>query len=377
MADLNLTEITLTQLSMTLDVHMKTKHSFMLHGAPGVGKSQIIKDWCKEKGYTLVTRMLSQMQPSDFIIPHVDRENNITRWALADWLAELPTDHPCVLFFDELPAAPHDVQISAYQILLDREIAGNKLPEDCLVVAAGNRCSDGAIASEMGTAAADRLTHFNITVRAEEWLEWANKVEIHPYVQAFIKTNPHELLDEDNHEDLVRVSPRSWKVVSDYLYEAHKQGLSNGVIQSLLEGRIGNTHTATFLQVMKDIKNLHPVKDYIKALRKDKKKLIDMTPEKTTTAYGLMFSMLSQASKAQDYIDLMMCFYYFRQAKDKNVNYEEIFVSACTLCYKPIKDNDYNYDLITSPEFGDYLCDVITDVPAFQDLKKDLEEMNS
>jgi len=57
--------------------------------------------------------MLSQMQPSDFIIPHVDREKNVTHWAVADWLAELPKDKPSVVFLDELPAAPHDVQVAA------------------------------------------------------------------------------------------------------------------------------------------------------------------------------------------------------------------------------------------------------------------------
>ena len=118
MADLNVTEVSLKTLQKTLDIHMQTKHSFMLHGAPGVGKSFVIKEWCKNKGYHLVTRMLSQMQPSDFIIPFVDKETSVsrkavTRWALADWLAELPTDKPSVVFFDELPAAPHDVQIAA------------------------------------------------------------------------------------------------------------------------------------------------------------------------------------------------------------------------------------------------------------------------
>jgi len=60
----------------------------------------------------------------------------------------------------------------------------------------------------MGTAAADRLTHFEITVNANEWLEWAESAKIHPYVLSYIAAYPEELVDEVNFEDMIRVSPR-------------------------------------------------------------------------------------------------------------------------------------------------------------------------
>lgn len=373
MADLNVTEITLKNIRETLNVHLATKHSFMLHGAPGVGKSQAIKDWCKENDYHLVTRMLSQMQPSDFIIPHVDKERNVTRWALADWLADIPKDRPSVVFLDELPAAPHDVQISAYQILLDRELAGFKLPEQCLVVAAGNRVTDGAISSDIGTAAADRLTHFNVTVDAEEWLEWAESKKVHPYILTFIKLNYHELLDEDNHDDLVRVSPRSWAVCSDYLYEAERQGISPKATQYLLEGRLGQTHTATFLQTMKEIKDLYEIKDYIAALKdtKNPNRLLKMAPNKTTAAYGLMFSLLNKAKEAEDFMNLLLIFLKFRGATDKTPNYEEIFVTCATIVGEKIVNSELAYEFINHPKFDDDLMNTLTGIPNFDELSLD------
>lgn len=113
MAKINLQEVSISQFEQTLDIHQETGHSFMLWGSPGIGKSQVIKDWCHRNGYHIVVRMLSQMQPSDFIIPHVDKQTNQTHWAVADWLANLPTDRPSVVFLDELPAAPVDVQVAA------------------------------------------------------------------------------------------------------------------------------------------------------------------------------------------------------------------------------------------------------------------------
>lgn len=54
--------------------------------------------------------MLSQIQPSDLLIPYVDQAKGILRWAISDWLVELPQDKPHILFFDELPSAPIDVR---------------------------------------------------------------------------------------------------------------------------------------------------------------------------------------------------------------------------------------------------------------------------
>jgi hypothetical protein len=54
--------------------------------------------------------MLSQIQPSDLSIPFVDQEKAVLKWAITDWLVDLPQDKPHILFFDELPSAPIDVR---------------------------------------------------------------------------------------------------------------------------------------------------------------------------------------------------------------------------------------------------------------------------
>ncbi|MFB6283763.1 MAG: AAA family ATPase [Halobacteria archaeon] len=113
MAEINATEVTIDRIGNLLETLKDAGHSFMLHGSPGCGKSQVIKEWCHKNGYKLIIRMLSQMQPSDFVIPHVDKDRNVVRTALTDWLAEIPKDQTTVIFLDELPAAPHDVQVAA------------------------------------------------------------------------------------------------------------------------------------------------------------------------------------------------------------------------------------------------------------------------
>lgn len=370
MSNINVSGISIGKFAKTLEAHLRTKQSVMIHGSPGIGKSEVIKEYCKEKGYEIVVRMLSQMQPSDFVIPYVDKEKNITRWAHSDWIAELPRDKESVLFLDELPAAPSDVQVAAYQILNEREIAGLKLPEKCLVVAAGNRVSDNAISSEMGTAAADRLTHFNIKVNSDEWIEWATKKGIHPYVLSYIKIYSDRLVDEENLTDLVRVSPRSWVAVSKYLYYAEQNNVEKETLQSLLEGRVGIQQTGTFLQVMQEIKELYEVKDYLKAVkdRKNPDKILNMAPKKLSPNYGLIFSLANYANTLDDYIYSILIFKRFLEIDD-SVNRDELFTAASTILINKLKEESFFFEITQSNIFYEELADVLSDIPAIADLK--------
>lgn len=54
-----------------------------------------------------------------------------------------------ILLLDEISAAPQSVQAAAYQITLDRTIGEHKLPENCIVIAAGNRVTDKSVAYNM------------------------------------------------------------------------------------------------------------------------------------------------------------------------------------------------------------------------------------
>lgn len=67
-----------------------------------------------------------------------------------------------ILFLDEISAAPQSVQAAAYQITLDRVVGEHKLPENCIVIAAGNRTTDKSVAFKMPKALANRLMHIEV-----------------------------------------------------------------------------------------------------------------------------------------------------------------------------------------------------------------------
>ena len=74
-----------------------------------------------------------------------------------------------ILFLDEISAAPQSVQAAAYQITLDRVVGEHKLPENCIVIAAGNRVTDRSVAFKMPKALANRLMHFEVDGNFDSW----------------------------------------------------------------------------------------------------------------------------------------------------------------------------------------------------------------
>lgn len=123
-----------------------------------------------------------------------------------------------ILFLDEISAAPQSVQAAAYQITLDRVAGEHKLPDNCIVIAAGNRVTDKSVAFKMPKALANRLCHIEIEGNFKSWKQWAISKGIHHKVIGFISFKQNMLMGFDGgKDDLAFPTPRSWEMVSNLL----------------------------------------------------------------------------------------------------------------------------------------------------------------
>lgn len=149
-----------------------------------------------------------------------------------------------ILFLDEITAAPQSVQAAAYQITLDRVIGEHKLPENCIVIAAGNRVTDKSVAYNMPRALANRLLHITVKGDPDSWHDWAVKSGIHRFVTSFLEYNPTALMRSDSPEStLAFPTPRSWEMVSNILTNISE---NMDAIQPLISGCIGASVTYNF-----------------------------------------------------------------------------------------------------------------------------------
>ena len=191
----------------------------MVWGAPGVGKSTIVKSLAKEMGVGFVDVRLAQMESIDIRgLPLPDEKAHCVQW-LPSSIFPRDNDKGGIIFLDELSAAPKDVQVASYELILDRQLGGGdiyKVPSKWIIVAAGNRSCDRAVSTTMSSALANRMMHLEIEANAEDWVAWAVAHDIHPTVVGFINFKPQLLLSVDD-QNLERgfPTPRSWERVSE------------------------------------------------------------------------------------------------------------------------------------------------------------------
>ena len=198
----------------------------MLWGPPGVGKSQgvrqiasVIEEYT-EKEVVITDIRLLLFNPVDLRgIPTSNAEKTLAVWLKPKiFQMDESNDVVNILFLDEITAAPQSVQAAAYQITLDRMVGEHKLPDNCIVIAAGNRVTDKSVAYNMPKALANRLCHFEIKEDSKSWHEWAVRKGIHKYVTSYLEYNPHGLMRFDSAgNSMAFATPRSWEMVSEIL----------------------------------------------------------------------------------------------------------------------------------------------------------------
>ena len=208
------------------EVSLKSFPSVMLWGPPGVGKSQGVRQIASEisertgKRVEVTDVRLLLFNPVDLRgIPMANEEKTLAVW-LKPKIFQMDDSNDVInfLFLDEISAAPQSVQAAAYQITLDRTVGEHRLPENCIVIAAGNRVTDRSVAYTMPKALANRLCHIEIESDSKSWHEWAVAAGVNHTVLGFLDYNPRMLMGFDTVTDgMAFPTPRSWEMVSTIL----------------------------------------------------------------------------------------------------------------------------------------------------------------
>ncbi|HEY0138107.1 MAG TPA: MoxR family ATPase, partial [Nannocystis sp.] len=215
-----------SQIAAQLECNIKAGISTMLHGSPGVGKSDTVRQLAARLDWDLRDIRISQMDSVDLRgVPSI--RDGRTYWNVPSFLPE-PGPKPGILFLDEINSAPQSTMAAAYQLVLDRRLGDYVVPDNWAIIAAGNRQTDRAIVNQMSTALKNRFVHLTYDPNIEDWSSWALQADIVPEVLAFLRFRPNLLNEFDapvGNEDMKQkkrnmkdatafATPRSWEFVS-------------------------------------------------------------------------------------------------------------------------------------------------------------------
>jgi hypothetical protein len=234
-------QVTTVQAKRSLLKAFNHKRPLFLWGPPGIGKSELVADIAEELGGYMIDLRLGQMEPTDIRgIPFYNKEVGKMDWAepidLPD--EELASQYPIVvLFMDEMNSAAPSVQAAAYQLILNRRIGKYKLPDNVVMVAAGNRESDKGVTYRMPTPLANRFIHQEMKVDFASWQDWAVTHNIHKDIIGYLGSNKQDLYDFDpKSSSRAFATPRSWSFVSEILSDDDGD---EETITNLISGTIG------------------------------------------------------------------------------------------------------------------------------------------
>jgi len=230
-----------------------------LWGQPGIGKSSLVEQFADSLGLPCVSLLGTQLAPEDLIgVPQII--DGKSRFCPPEMIAR---DEPYCLFLDELNAASHDVMKSFYSLVLERRVGSYTMPEGSIIIGAGNRATDGAIARTMPTALVNRLVHLHLRSSATDWQVWAAFAGIHPYVTAYLAQRPDQLTSAPPKVEEPFSTPRSWHMLSDTLH-AFKRTLDDDIVATLAHATLTASHAAGFCSYVKTIRLQYGIESIVK-----------------------------------------------------------------------------------------------------------------
>lgn len=265
------------------------KRPLLIEASPGVGKTQIAAQAAKELGVAFKAIHAPLMQPEDYGFPVISADKSDVRFIVSrDKFPIVGSDCPetGILLIDELSQCDNASQKTLANLLQEREIHGQQLKPEWLIVATGNRASDRAGANRLLSHLSDRVTHITMDCSLDDWCDWALANGIKTEVTSFIRFRP-ELLNKFDAQQDVFPTPRSWA-------EGVSQSL--GQVTSALEfevfkGDVGEGAAAEFTAFLKIYRELPTIEEIVRAPNKTK------VPKDPATQYAVIGALSAHTTE--------------------------------------------------------------------------------
>jgi dynein-related subfamily AAA family protein len=237
----------------------------LLWGAPGTGKTSVIRAMADAAGWPIETVIASIREPSDFAgLPIVNQAfgggSARVDFAPPRWAVALATAGHGLAFFDEISTAPPAVQAALLRVVLERTVGDLALPDGVSIVAAANPPDQAADGWELSPPLANRFCHLDWPVDARTVADgfaggwgaplppvlgdgWERAIPVaRSRVAGFMIVRPMLVLavpDEPAAAGRAWPSPRTWDMVARLTAAGESAGVDDLTMSLLVRGCVG------------------------------------------------------------------------------------------------------------------------------------------
>ena len=185
-------------LDHVLDSSNKEHMPVCIWGLPGLGKTQIVKEYAKSKGWNFAYAAPGQFEEMGDIhgMPVVENRTNnssekVTRFVPPEWV---PTeDCDGILLLDDINRAEERILRGLMQLFQDKGMFSWQLPRGWRIICTANPDNGQYAVSTMDDAMMTRMLHVTMEACANSWVQWASENGVDQRGVKFILTYPEML----------------------------------------------------------------------------------------------------------------------------------------------------------------------------------------
>ncbi|MEM0156977.1 MAG: AAA family ATPase [Thermoplasmataceae archaeon] len=234
--------------SILSEVAVRGRLPVMVWGAPGIGKSQIVRDTAAGLGMSILDLRLNYYEETDFLgIPvRTERGMEFVKYA------RFPRNGRGIWFLDEITHARTSTQGLVFQLINDGMIEDYTVPEGWrYFVGSSNLPSHRSISNAMPSGLYSRFTggHYELIPDVEDWTQWAIANSVDDRIISFVTYMEHNdqkpwLFRQENSYPL---TPRIWSTGVNYAL----RNLEGEIRDTAIMGMIGEENGLEFLHYLK------------------------------------------------------------------------------------------------------------------------------
>lgn len=219
---------------------------FYLEGAPGIGKTEIVRQVADELGIGFVSFSITHHTRNSLLgLPVISNLEcgKYTEYTMSEIIAaviekEEQGEKEGVLLLDEFNCASETIMPTMLAFLQTRNIGKYRLPEGWSVVLCGNPSSFNKSARRFDAAILDRVRKMSVDYDVKDFLDYAQEQEFHSSIIEYLKINRFNLyrcgMDRDDEEV---VTCRGWENLSHAIktYEYLEMDISEKLITQYIK----------------------------------------------------------------------------------------------------------------------------------------------
>lgn len=286
-----------------------------LFGAPGIGKTAIMRQIADELGVGLVSySMTHHTRQSALGLPFIVKKNyggveyDVSEYTMSEIIASVYDQieetgrTEGILFLDEINCVSETLTPAMLQFLQFKEFGRHRVPEGWIVVTAGNPPEYNRSVREFDIVTWDRLKRIDVEPDYDVWKQYAYKIGVHPSIITYLELKPGDFYKvETGVEGKHFVTARGWDDLSTMMSVCEAQGtpVDELLISQYLQDKKISKDFSIYFELFRKYQEEYRVVDILAGTMSDelKQRIKEASFDERISILGMLVNQINDAMR--------------------------------------------------------------------------------